>query len=135
MLAPIHNTLADYTTASKQVLANNGAGSMSKLPEGTLQTHILEADIRDGLEFFVRDPGPIQSKTCIAVTLPNGDVGRLDIVSEEEAGKSWLTKWKGPDVSEHDGKIFLLILLEDRESQEGEYHRLRKYEVELVDEQ
>ncbi len=108
---------------------------MSELPENTLQTHILESDIRDGLEFFVRDPGPVQSKTCIAVTLPNGDVGRLDIVSEEEAGKSWLTKWKGPDGSEHDGKIFLLILLEDRESQEGEYHRLRKYEVELVDEQ
>ncbi len=108
---------------------------MSELPENTLQTHILESDIRDGLEFFVRDPGPVQAETRFAVTLPNGEVGRLDIVSEEEADKSWLAKWKGPAGSKHDGKIFLLILLEDRESQEGEYHRLRKFKVELVDEQ
>jgi hypothetical protein len=51
--------------ASAKILSNNGARSMSELPENTLQTHILESDIRDGLEFFVRDPGPVQSKTCM----------------------------------------------------------------------
>ena len=105
---------------------------MSELPENTLQTHILESDIRDGLEFFVRDPGPVQSKTLIVVTLPNGEVGRLDILSEEEAGKSWLAKWKSSAGSKHDGKIFRLILLEDRESQEEGYHRLRKFVARML---
>jgi hypothetical protein len=105
---------------------------MSEISANTIQTHILEPDIQDGLEFVVRDPGAGRIGTHIMFHFPNGDTAALDIVSEEDAGKVWLTEWRGPLSSEHNGEIFRLILLEDRESEEGGYHRLRKFKVESV---
>jgi len=105
---------------------------MSGISANTIQTHILEPDIQDGLEFVVRDPGAGEIGTHIMIHFPNGDTGTLDVVSEEDAGKVWLTEWKGPFSSEHNGEIFRLVLLDDRESQEDGYHRLRKFKVESV---
>jgi len=105
---------------------------MSDFPAGTIQTHILEPDIRDGLEFVVRDPRAGEIGTHIVIHFPNGDTGTLDVVSEEDTNRVWLTEWKGPFSSKHNGQIFRLTLLEDRESEEGGYHRLRKFKVESV---
>jgi len=105
---------------------------MSDSPASTLQTHILESDIQDGLEFVVRDPGAGEIGTHIVINFPNGDTGTLDIVTEEDTGRVWLTEWKGPFGSEHNGAIFRLTLLKNWESEEGGYHRLRKFKIESV---
>lgn len=104
---------------------------MSDSATGQFATGFSTHDIEHGLEFEIQGPGPIIPGTEIVVTLADDGRGRLQIVTEKEAG-IWQAQWHDETgLGSHDGALVRLLLVPPVEF-EDEQPSLRKFLVELI---